>query len=366
MVSYWYLEGAGAGGNLLVIPIESLPFVVGRDATCGLTISSKDISRRHAQIQMGGPGILLVRDLGSTNGTFVNRQLISGPTHVGDGDVVHFGTCEFRLRMRRAELGMCDTVSSEDYTRIMPGGVSLPNCFPVKEREFLELLEQELVTAVFQPIVTFDERKVVAYEVLGRGRHPDLPVAPLPLFALAGSLQMETDLSEMFREAGVRAALSMEEPPRLFLNSHPKEMFSEALYRSLTLLRTTAPAIPMVLEVHESAITDLERMKILAERLEEMGIGLAYDDFGAGQARINELAEIPPDVVKFDMSLIRDLHAASPKKQQVVERLVTIVRGVGSVPLAEGVETEEEALVCTQMGFQLCQGYLTGRPTPVA
>ena len=74
---------------------------------------------------------------------------------------------------------------------------------------------------------------------------------------------------------------------------------------------------------------------------------------------------MPPDVVKFDISLIRAIDKASSNKQQVVSKLVRLVKDLGSVPLAEGVETEEEAAVCLSMGFELCQGYLTGRPVIV-
>ncbi|MEF8722738.1 MAG: EAL domain-containing protein [Candidatus Accumulibacter delftensis] len=87
-------------------------------------------------------------------------------------------------------------------------------------------------------------------------------------------------------------------------------------------------------------------------------------DFGAGQARLLELADVPAHFVKFDIALIRDLHKASERKRQVVRDLVQMVLATGAVPLAEGVEDEEEAQLCTAMGFQLIQGYLTGRPIP--
>ena len=64
------------------------------------------------------------------------------------------------------------------------------------------------------------------------------------------------------------------------------------------------------------------------------------------------------------MALIRGLHKASERKRQVVRDLVQMVLATGSVPLAEGVEDEEEAKICVAMGFKLIQGYLTGRPIP--
>ena len=100
------------------------------------------------------------------------------------------------------------------------------------------------------------------------------------------------------------------------------------------------------------------------EHLAQLDIRFAYDDFGAGQARLLELADVPAHFIKFDMALIRDLHKASPRKRQLVANLVQMVLAAGSVPLAEGVECEEEAQACIDMGFQLIQGYLTGRPIP--
>jgi len=91
---------------------------------------------------------------------------------------------------------------------------------------------------------------------------------------------------------------------------------------------------------------------------------LAYDDFGAGQARLKELSEVPPDVMKFDLQMIRGLSTSSPHRVQIVESLVKIVRDLGIVALAEGVETQEEADICRDIGFELAQGYLLGRPAP--
>ena len=110
---------------------------------------------------------------------------------------------------------------------------------------------------------------------------------------------------------------------------------------------------------------EVARMKELAARLKDIGVRFAYDDFGAGQARLNELGEVPAHFVKFDMGLIRGIDLASERKQKVVGDLVRLVLELGSVPLAEGVETEAEAEVCRLMGFKLVQGYLTGRPVPV-
>ncbi len=361
MIESWYLEGAAAGGNNLLIPIEQLPFRVGRDASCELAVASKDISRVHAQIEADGQGGLRVTDLGSTNGTFVNRQRIEKAASLKEGDILHFGTSEFRLK-RKAAPKVESGGEQADHTMFFSRSMDLPESFLLQEKEFLEMLDQDLLTVAYQPIVNFSDRSLAAYEVLGRGNHSALPQAPIRLLSLATTLGKEVELSQAFRAAGARAAALRPGKLRLFMNSHPKEMFTEALYQSLTDISALAPNMEIILEVHETAVAEVDKMKVMAQRLKDMGILFAYDDFGAGQSRLNELAEVPPEVVKFDMALIRDLHRASEKKQQMVARLVNIVLDIGSVPLAEGVETEGEAALCLDMGFQLCQGYLTGKP----
>ena len=148
------------------------------------------------------------------------------------------------------------------------------------------------------------------------------------------------------------------------INAHPKETFSDTFLASLERLRKTSPELSIVVEIHESAVTDIAKLRQFADRLRLLGIRFAYDDFGAGQARLLELADVPAHYVKFDMALIRGLHKASERKRQVVRDLVQMVLATGSVPLAEGVEDEEEAKICVAMGFKLIQGYLTGRPIP--
>jgi EAL domain-containing protein (putative c-di-GMP-specific phosphodiesterase class I) len=108
-------------------------------------------------------------------------------------------------------------------------------------------------------------------------------------------------------------------------------------------------------------------MRTLAQRITELGLEFAYDDFGAGDfGRMKQLFEVPPHYVKVDMGLIRGIDRASDGERKSVADLVRWTIDVGAVPLAEGVETDAEAAVCRDLGFELIQGYLTGKPVPVA
>jgi EAL domain-containing protein (putative c-di-GMP-specific phosphodiesterase class I) len=89
------------------------------------------------------------------------------------------------------------------------------------------------------------------------------------------------------------------------------------------------------------------------------------NDFGVGQTRLSELIEAPPDYLKFDMSLIRGIEKAPVERPRMLGSLVRIVLDLGINPLAEGIETSEEAEVCRSLGFQTVQGFYFGRPTPL-
>jgi EAL domain-containing protein (putative c-di-GMP-specific phosphodiesterase class I) len=360
----WCLERVAANELEAIAAIERFPFVIGRDASCDLSIAAAETSRQHARIEQDASGALLVTDLISGNGTFVNRVQVYGSAAIADGDVLHFGVTEFRLRRVNAEIARLLAAQNSDRTILFRGGKPvLSEHFVVEEQRFLDMLAAKNVRAAFQPIVQSHDGQLFAFEVLGRGCTSGLPQSPTDLFALARRIDKEIELSEAFRWAGISALTSIGSDATLFVNSHPKEMFTEAFYDSIAELRAIAPNAKLVVEVHETAVARIEDVRRLAARLTSMQVRFAYDDFGAGQARLLELAEVPPHFVKFDMSLIRDLHRANLVKRQLVEQLVYIVHNVGAIALAEGVETPEEARVCIDLGFDLIQGYFTGMPS---
>jgi EAL domain-containing protein (putative c-di-GMP-specific phosphodiesterase class I) len=151
----------------------------------------------------------------------------------------------------------------------------------------------------------------------------------------------------------------------LFVNTHPKEMPGRDLIDSLDTIREIAPDHAVVLEIHEAAITNCRAMQELRGALRALRIALAYDDFGAGQGRLGELIEVPPDYLKFDLGLIRNIHTAQVKHQNMLAHLVKMLCDFGVAPLAEGIECREEAETCRQLGFQYAQGFFFGRPRPV-
>ena len=364
----WFLESIEADGARRSQAIRTLPFKVGRDVGNHLVVDARGLSRHHATIQADAQGRLWVCDQGSTNGTFVNRERISAPTLLVANDVIHFGHAEYRLGSSTPDKGEATPSAlfdDDERTLVVPAGKMLSQNFVRHEKQFMELLRGHGLSAAAQPIVEAGSGRVFAYELLGRCTHPELPASPMQLFHLAAVLDREVDLSAAFRSYGVAAVAARLGGATLFVNTHPKETFTDDFFAALQRLRSAQGAPRIVVEVHETAVVEIERMRHLAARLAEIDVPFAYDDFGAGQARLNELGDVPAHFVKFDMGLIRNIHEATDRKQRVVRDLVRLVLDLGSVPLAEGVELEAEAAVCRDMGFQLLQGYLTGRPMMV-
>jgi EAL domain-containing protein (putative c-di-GMP-specific phosphodiesterase class I) len=110
---------------------------------------------------------------------------------------------------------------------------------------------------------------------------------------------------------------------------------------------------------------DLDGVGRLRTQLSRASVGIAYDDFGAGQARLLELAEVPPHYLKFDMSFVRGIDSAPASRRRLLTSLVSVARDLLVWTVAEGVETAEEADVCMHIGFTHAQGFFFGRPRSI-
>jgi len=362
-----YLESDLADGESVYrIPLNNFPAMVGREIGLAVTLQSGNVSRRHAEF-LDRDGQLLIHDLGSTNGTFVNHEPVTESRPLIPGDVIRFADVEFRLCQDQA--AAAQQQGNPEFTKTAFFHPDEPvDRMPIGAQQFEELLRDRMIKPLFQAIISVDDGRMTGLELLGRGSHPGLSQLPVPLFFLAEGLGRAVDLSEAIREVGVQAwADSTFSHIPLFMNTQPGELKDcRRLIGSLRTLRKMYPDKPLVLEIHEQAVTDQETLATLHRALQRMNIQLAYDDFGAGQARLLELLNIPPYAVKFDISLIRDIHQVSRDRQEMVGLLVKMVQKGRAFALAEGVSQSAELEVCRQLNFDLIQGFVYGEPVPLA
>jgi EAL domain-containing protein (putative c-di-GMP-specific phosphodiesterase class I) len=354
----WRLERL-TDGAIRSIALTSLPFRVGRRQELELVLSADSVSKDHACIE-ARDGVLVLRDLGSRNGTFLNGLRIESPRPLRAGDVIHFADFEFRL-------ASVETRPVERDTTVSLGRERQSHNFVAGTRELRELLNDGAVTAVFQPIVRLPTGEVVGYEALGRGRHPELPESPLELFKIAESIGPRTaaQLSRLFRQRAVELVQDRTDLHTIFLNTHPAEMSLPGMIESLEAVRALAPRLDLALEIHESLLARPSAIAELRQLLAQSNIRLAYDDFGAGQARLLELAEAPPDFLKFDRRFVTGIDSAPPPRRRLLASLTSVAGESLVRTIAEGVETAAEAHICARVGFTHAQGYFFGRPMPV-
>lgn len=347
----WLLVGKfGAAGESRSKAISPIPFRVGRRPETALTLPRATVSGQHAEFYVDGERLLL-RDLGSTNGTFINGERIDSEVEVHEDDVIQFA--DVALKVARDFQDENSRTMSEDF------------CDHALARvQFEKLISDRVVTPYFQPIVDLRTGRFMAFEVLARSRLVGLET-PGRMFAAAADLQMEGELSDVMRVKGVETSLQFPQVPPIYLNTHPIEFQNTDAWGWIRKLRDMSPRQKLTIEVHEAAVTDVAAIKRFRAILQEYDIGLAFDDFGAGQARIAELAGIRPDCLKFDRRIITGLDQADEAHRRFVRCLIDGIRDIGVVPLAEGVETAGEYQVCCDLGFELAQGYWIGLPSPL-
>ncbi len=229
-----------------------------------------------------------------------------------------------------------------------------------RERELRELDESfdralEGLWMAAQPILTADG-KVEGHEFLMRSVEPNLPNAGAVLVA-AESLDRVHHLGRRVRALVAQAAKKI--PGLLFVNIHPLDLQDSELLRNGGAL--AAIAHRTVLELTERTKLDQDEACSMITYLRALGFRFAIDDLGAGYASLSAVAAFQPEIVKLDMSLVRDI-GESPRQQRLVRAIVSFCVGEGTKVVAEGIETARELEVVQELGCELLQGYFLGRP----
>ena len=211
----------------------------------------------------------------------------------------------------------------------------------------------------FQPIVHARSGALFGVEALMRSAEPSIP-NPTSLLDAATQLGRIPVVGRKVRALSSEAFAARTDDLVLFVNLHPHDLHDIDLLDLGAPLSKIAPRV--ILEVTERAT--LDSSSALAERiarLRQLGFRIAVDDIGAGYSGLTSFTQLEPEVVKIDMSLVRDVHK-SALKQRTIGALCRLCHEVGTLVVGEGVETPEEREALVALGCDLLQGYLLGRP----
>ncbi|HGY3559211.1 TPA: EAL domain-containing protein [Pseudomonas putida] len=227
------------------------------------------------------------------------------------------------------------------------------------------ILAQRRIHSLFQPIMCLSEHRVFGHEALSRGPSNSPLHAPLNLFTIARQAGRLTELEAACRESACRRFSEQQLQGKLFLNISPESLLEPHYPSGLTLKLLEQVGLPpnrVVIELTEHTPTDdFQLLSNALHHYRDMGFSIALDDLGAGYSSLRLWSELRPEYVKIDRHFIDGIHR-DPLKREFVGSILQIARASKAQVIAEGIELAEELAVLVEMGVDLVQGYLLGRP----
>lgn len=225
-----------------------------------------------------------------------------------------------------------------------------------------EMIAHQNVRVLFQPIVKMSSREVIAYEALARGPKGSALENAANLFSLAAESGLFGPLDSVCRQIAVRHATFLRPGMLLFLNTDANALADESFLRLEFLAGTHVQPSQVCLEITERMyIKSFNTVKEKLAELKTRGVRFAIDDVGDGYSSLRAIAEFEPDYLKIDISLVRNIQN-DKLKTVLVQTILGLSEKLGNLTIAEGIETEEEYKTLLDLGVQLGQGYLFGRP----
>ena len=211
-----------------------------------------------------------------------------------------------------------------------------------------------------QPIVMGSDQSIYGYELLLRSNHSVLH-SPNEVLEAAERHGLLRELGSVVVARAAEWLMRLPSSTQLFLNVHPGELVDPAsLCTRMEVLGLWSGRI--VLEITErSKMNPSFSWHQALDRIKQMGFRLAVDDLGSGYSALSMLAELQPEYLKVDMSIVRNVDQDTHKRR-IVDLLCSFAEATGAMVVAEGVETEAEANALRESGVHLLQGFLFGMP----
>ena len=232
------------------------------------------------------------------------------------------------------------------------------------------MIQDDRLESWFQPVINVSDFRIWGFECLIRGRRENGElVGAFDILTAAKRENLLFMLDRHCRETHIRTAASLKlgKNIRFLINFLPT-----VIYQPEFCLKTTLKAaddygvVPnrIIFEVVETEkVEDTEHLKSILSHYRDNGFGIALDDVGSGYSSLSWMAELAPDLIKIDRSIV-SRSVDSTAHQMIAKAIIELGQSSGQMVLAEGVETEAEFNLMRDLGVDLCQGYYFGKPSP--
>ena len=248
------------------------------------------------------------------------------------------------------------------------GEEAAPSARLERETRLRRALEEDRIRTVYQPIYAAGSGEIRGVEALARWTDEELGrVSPGVFIPLAEETGLIVRLGELQLERACRQLLEEDfagpdgdGPVRLHVNLSARQLEDPDMVRRVRdiLGRTGFPPSRLCLEITESAAM---RQPDVVDRLKEVGVELALDDFGTRYSTLSQLRRLKADALKIDRTFV-DGMVDDDRDRAIVETILTLGRSLGLTVVAEGVEEPEQLDLLREMGCEEAQGFLLARP----
>jgi len=238
------------------------------------------------------------------------------------------------------------------------------------ESELRRAIEREEIKVLFQPIVRLEDRAIAGFEALARWDHPKLGrLSPAEFISIAEEIGLIVDLGLFVLDhtakqlAQWQAATRAREPVFASVNVSSRQLLRHDLIQDLrgVLSRTPLARGTLKLEITESLVMENpEHAAQMLTRIKELGAGLSLDDFGTGHSSLAYLQRFPFDTIKIDQSFVRTTPRGT--RPVILRSIIALAHDLGMEVVAEGAETDSDAVELYQLGCEYAQGFAFGEP----
>ena len=239
------------------------------------------------------------------------------------------------------------------------------------ESELRRAIEREEIKVMYQPIVRLEDRAIAGFEALARWDHPKLGrLSPVEFISIAEEIGLIVDLGLFVLDRTARQlaqwqaeASRSQEPLFASVNVSSRQLLRHDLIQDLrgVLGRTPLARGSLKLEITESLVMDNpEHAAQMLTRIKELGAGLSLDDFGTGHSSLAYLQRFPFDTIKIDQSFVRT--TARGTRPVILRSIISLAHDLGMDVVAEGAETDSDAVELYHLGCEYAQGYAFGEP----
>jgi diguanylate cyclase (GGDEF)-like protein/PAS domain S-box-containing protein len=238
------------------------------------------------------------------------------------------------------------------------------------ESELRRALERDEITILYQPIVRLEDRSIAGFEALARWDHPKMGrTSPSEFIAIAEEIGLIVDLGMFVLERTARQLSSWQrtvrqrDPIFASVNLSSRQLLRQDLIHDLrtVIARSSLARGTLKLELTESLVMENpEHAAQMLQRIRDLGAGLALDDFGTGHSSLAYLQRFPFDTIKIDQSFVRANGKGA--RPVILRSIISLAHDLGMEVVAEGAESDSDAVELYQLGCEYAQGFYFGGP----